>query len=70
MKCPYCNKEMEDGFLKSVHHISWGKEKGCGYQEGDIPLTKTKIETFFRGNFVKSCFCNDCKKVIISLEDI
>ena len=26
MKCPYCNEEMENGYLKSNHTIRWGKD--------------------------------------------
>ena len=29
MKCPYCEKEMEQGFIQSPHEISWKKEGIC-----------------------------------------
>ncbi|MDO4531676.1 MAG: PF20097 family protein, partial [Bacillota bacterium] len=70
MKCPYCNHKIEGGFLKSSHHITWGKEKAMGYQEDDLSLTKMNLDSFFKGFFVKSYYCKDFKKIFISLEEI
>lgn len=70
MNCPYCNKEMESGFLKTSHHVSWGKEKELGLNQDDILLTKNNLETFFKGQFIKSHYCSDCKKILVSLEEV
>ena len=69
MKCPYCNKELERGFLKTSHHVHWGKEKELGFNPDDILLTKNNVQTFIKGQFIDSYYCNDCKKIIVSLED-
>ena len=27
MKCPYCNKEMEKGYIQSKHGLGWNRKK-------------------------------------------
>ena len=69
MKCPYCSKEMESGFIKSSHHMHWGKEKELGFLPNDLKLTKNSFEGMLDGKFVESYYCSDCKKIIVSFED-
>ena len=72
MKCPYCNEEMEKGYIKSSHFIHWGKEKELGLVLDDIKLSpnglKEGITGFFEGHFVEACHCSGCNKIIIELE--
>ena len=69
MNCPYCNKEMKSGFLKSSHLIYWGEDKTLAPFLNGIRLTKFNLEGFFKGNFVESYYCSDCKKIIVSFDD-
>ena len=63
MKCPYCEKEMEQGFIQSPHEISWKK--------GDKrPLFVILSElSFMKGSAVTAFLCRDCQKVIIDYSD-
>lgn len=68
MKCPYCQKEMEEGFIHSGHAVFYSKNKpsylfvGLG---GDIALTKN--------NYTKpkrvAHRCKECQYVIVHYED-
>lgn len=69
MKCPYCGKEMEKGFLKSSHPIHWGEEKALGFVRKDLRLAKVSLEGFFEGYFVESYSCSECKKIVVSFGD-
>ena len=66
MNCPYCNKEMDLGYLKSSHFIHWGKDQTLGFLPNDLKLTKLSLEGMLKGNFVESHYCSNCKKIIVS----
>ena len=68
MKCPYCNEEMERGYLKSSQRIHWGKEKALGFLPDDIKLTKDFWKGFFEGFYVEAYHCRHCGKIVISPE--
>ena len=69
MKCPYCNKEMELGFIQSNREIVWFHERHkvslLSYEEEDVVLSETD---FLRGSTVISHLCRSCEKVIIDYE--
>ena len=64
MKCPYCEKEMEQGFIQSPHEISWKKGDKrplfgrAQFHEGSV-----------KGSAVTAFLCRDCQKVIIDYSD-
>lgn len=68
MRCPYCNCEMERGYIKSSHFIHWGKEKELRLLSDDIKLVKRTLSSMFEGNFVESYYCSECRKIIVSLD--
>lgn len=69
MKCPYCEKEMEKGYIKSSHFIHWGKEEKLGWVRDDIKLVKNSWQALWSGFFAEAYHCETCKKIILSLED-
>ena len=69
MNCPYCNKEMESGFLKSSRPIQWGGNNSLGLLIGDLKLTKVSLEGMLNGYAIKSHYCNHCGKIIIAIAD-
>ena len=69
MNCPFCNKDMKKGFLKSSHYMHWGEEKSLGFLPHDLKLTRFSLEAMLKGNFVESYYCSECKKIIVSIED-
>ncbi|SHE33593.1 hypothetical protein SAMN02745249_00236 [Atopostipes suicloacalis DSM 15692] len=66
MKCPYCEEEMDKGFVQSARNIFWStEEKKLVFAPGksdDIP-----IASGFNGATKESYFCKNCKKIIIDL---
>ena len=69
MKCPYCGKELESGFLKSSRWIHWGKERALGFVRKDIRVTKNGLDGFFEGHFAEAQYCSACQKIIASIQD-
>ena len=69
MKCPYCGKELEAGYLKSSQRIFWGKERVLGFVRKDIRVTKNGLNGFFEGHFAEAQYCSACQKIIVSLPD-
>jgi hypothetical protein len=65
MRCPYCGKEMEDGWLKSSAAIHWGKEHTLGFIQEDIKLTGGFWKGLWRGFFAKAHRCGGCGAVIL-----
>ena len=72
MKCPYCKKEMELGFIQSPQEISWKKGDKrpllgrAQFHEGSVILSEL---SFLKGSAVTSFLCRECKKVIIDYSD-
>jgi len=60
MMCPYCNQEMEAGYLKSSQFMRWGTERRLGYLPDDVKLNKQPLIGFFEGFFTKSFHCKSC----------
>ena len=72
MKCPYCKKEMELGFIQSPQEISWKKGDKrplmgrAQFHEGSVILSEL---SFLKGSAVTAFLCRECKKVIIDYSD-
>ena len=72
MRCPYCNKEMEEGIIQSPQEISW--KKGikrpvfgrAQFHEGSVVLSELSL---MKGSAVVAFLCRECKKVIIDYSD-
>ena len=67
MKCPYCDAEMQAGYVRSSQVMRWGKNKELAPDAQDIRLTKYFWKGLFEGFFVPSHYCGNCKKIILSL---
>ena len=70
MKYPYCNKEMEKGYIKSGHHFYWSRDKEIGMAaEEDVKLYKNSfVNMMFNGNAAESFYCPECKIIITPVE--
>ena len=66
MKCPYCNKDMEKGYIKSGQRVLWSRDKEIGMAtEDDIKLYKNSfVNMMFNGNTADSFYCPECKIII------
>ncbi len=65
MKCPYCQEELEQGFIQSGHNILWTKKKHIisTHSQGKDDFIVAKNP--FGGVTVSAFCCKECKKIII-----
>jgi len=66
MKCPYCENEMEQGFIQSGREAFWTRKKRkwlgmANPDDGDIVIAP--LDYFFY-SFAESYLCRRCRKVI------
>ena len=64
MKCPYCETEMEQGFIQGARGVIWSKIKKRLFlvaEDDDIDITSG----FLFGSHATACLCRKCKKIII-----
>lgn len=72
MNCPYCNWEMEEGYIQSPIEIFWNKGSKrhilgrSELHENAVMLSKY---SFVKGSAVRSYLCRNCKKVIIDYSE-
>ena len=73
MKCPYCEKEMQKGFILGGNHIRWYPEGAdtmmtLPEEEGAVRLNATGgLVTSARA---ESYYCADCRMVITPIPEI
>ncbi len=66
MKCPYCNKAMEQGVIQSPNEITWQTKKRLfGRADMYADAVCLSQHSFLRGSLVEAWICRDCSKVII-----
>lgn len=67
MNCPYCNLNMEKGYLQSSHPAFWAEKKKKLFftpdEVGDIKVTVG----IWNGSFSDAWVCRKCKKMIVDL---
>ncbi len=67
MKCPYCNKEMESGFIQCRDGVTWTPKKQLipalsVLGKGSLSLANGAADN---PNTVYAFKCAECKKVVI-----
>ena len=65
MNCPYCNSEMQKGYLQSSRGMMWGPRKK---HWSFIPSKEDEFNVFYGGwfgCFADGYFCPTCKKILI-----
>lgn len=68
MRCPYCEAEMEAGYLNSSSNIFYSKDDS-GYAPGRrFALETGPMRIAFHGVNVEASYCEACKKIIIDVE--
>lgn len=66
MNCPYCNSEMEKGFIQSGRPVFWAVKKRRIFFLPDNDLEVTS--GFWNGCFATAFLCRNCKKIILDYE--
>lgn len=64
MNCPYCNKEMKDGFLNTKGGLIFSKDK---FLVNELPHRSKSDITFlpFTRRSHDACYCENCGCCII-----
>ena len=64
MNCPYCESEMEQGFIQGARGVIWSKHKkrlSLLAVDDDIDVTSG----FWFGGHADAYLCRNCKKILI-----
>lgn len=68
MKCPYCNNEMEQGFLQGMRRAAWVKNRhkvSLLPKQGEILLENNTFSDFV----FSAQICKRCKKIVVDYSD-
>ncbi|WP_458406994.1 PF20097 family protein [Anaerotignum sp.] len=70
MKCPYCQKEMEKGFIQCRDGVTWTPKKQLVAAFSSLGRGSVSLENG-AGNdrTVYAHHCEDCKKVIVDYSE-
>lgn len=76
MNCPYCNDDMEHGYIEGGEtEMNWKPNKtgpltfeNAKFHKGAVVLSPCSMKTLFSKNRVEAYICKKCKKIIISYE--
>ncbi len=69
MKCPYCGKEMDKGYVQSARPVIWSLKKKVLMFTATKPDDFTISKGYWNGCFAEAYHCPNCKKIIISTEE-
>ena len=66
MKCPYCNKDMQQGVIESNHILRWKKTGNLinRFKAHDHAVRLSR-GSFVKGESAEAWLCRDCCKVVI-----
>lgn len=67
MKCPYCNEEMELGYLQSSHGIFWGATKHKLIFRPNKKNGEIAVRTKASGCYAETYLCRKCNVMISPL---
>lgn len=75
MKCPYCQKMMDEGYIENPRDVVAWIPKGAyrGLRERIFPRSEKKFilagkYNFIEGGSAEAYYCNNCKKIIIDVD--
>lgn len=67
MKCPYCDNEMEQGFLQGHQRAAWVKKQhkiSLLPKQGEMLLANS-----IRSFIFPAQICKSCKKIVVDYSD-
>ncbi len=71
MKCPYCNEEMDQGFIQCRDELSWSPKKRAVAALPAVSSKSIDLATEFgalSGRAALAHNCTTCKKIIIDYQ--
>lgn len=69
MKCPYCQCEMEQGYIQSRDGLAWTKKEH--FVIAFAPYTSDSLQIGNRrdGKSAEAYLCKNCKKILIDYQE-
>lgn len=68
MTCPFCGKEMEEGYLQSARPIVWAEDEKAFFPS--VAFGKKDVSvTGMLDTVQKSYLCRTCNKIVTDLSD-
>lgn len=67
MRCPFCNGELEEGYLQGMNRVAWVKQPhklSLKPKQGEILLENNVINDFL----FPASICKSCKKIIVNYQ--
>lgn len=70
MKCPYCERKMQLGYIQCRDGVYWCKKKRmiAAFEIGGektIKIHKESVMRPFSGGSAEAWLCENCKKIVI-----
>ena len=70
MDCPYCGKQMNEGFIQSRGPLYFNNGKRPrAIASGDLKTINLTKASLFKAPYIKANYCKGCKKIVIELGD-
>ena len=72
MNCPYCNKEMKEGYIMQGRYaIKWRPiEEYSNIIKAVFSKDGIKLTSFMNNTEARTFYCSDCRKFIIDQDNI
>ena len=66
MKCPYCNKEMRRGYIRTINQkLLWTPEEEGFLNSGSVNSLPLGKFSRMDGAKVTAYYCKECEKIIV-----
>ena len=69
MKCPYCQNEMEQGYIQNRDGLVWTKKEHFVMAFSPYTADSVKIGSRREGKSAEAFLCRSCKKILIDYTD-
>ena len=72
MKCPYCGKEMNLGYIDQDRFpLKWVPEEYSTSVINSLPFVKgIKLTSLLTNSTVRTYYCKSCRKLVIDLDNL
>lgn len=69
MMCPYCGKQMKNGYIQSAREIFWSTQKKKLFFKAMGREDKPLASFGWNGSSAIAFYCDNCRKVVIDCKN-
>lgn len=69
MKCPYCQNEMEQGYIQNRDGVAWTKKEHFVMALAPYAGDSLQIGSRRDGKSAEAFLCKNCKKILIDIPE-